>query len=91
MGTDTNFSKSGSSPGNVGNGFAPSGGSPGVGSFMSHSGSSPTSLVVPPSHSVIVLMPRSLTNPRVAPDGASLCASASPMWVVNLAPRSQQS
>jgi len=43
MGTDTNFSKSGSSPGNVGNGFAFSGGSPGVGSFMSHSGSSPTS------------------------------------------------
>ena len=47
MGTDTNFSKSGSSPGNVGNGFAFSGGSPGVGSFMSHSGSSPTSPRVP--------------------------------------------
>jgi hypothetical protein len=54
MGTDTNFSKSGSSPGSVGNGFAFSGGSPGVGSFMSHSGSSPTSSRVRPTSRVVL-------------------------------------
>ncbi len=36
MDTDTNFSKSGFSPDNVGNGFAFSGGSPGVGSFTGY-------------------------------------------------------
>ena len=43
MGPLSFMTHSGSSPGNVGNGFAFSGGGPGVGSFMSHSGSSPTS------------------------------------------------
>jgi hypothetical protein len=52
--------QSGSSPGNIGKGFAFSGGSPGLGSFMSHSGSSPTSPSVRPVSSVIVLMTRSL-------------------------------
>jgi hypothetical protein len=61
MGTDTNFSKSGSSPGNVGNGFAFSGGSPSVGSFMSHSGSSPTSPRVRPADSRAASVARSQT------------------------------
>jgi hypothetical protein len=52
--------QSGSSPGNIGKNFAFSGGSPGLGSFMSHSGSSPTSPSVRPALSVIFQMARSL-------------------------------
>lgn len=40
--SDTHFTCSGSSPGNVGDGFAFSGGSPGIGSCFSFSGNSPT-------------------------------------------------
>jgi hypothetical protein len=47
--SDTHFTCSGSSPGNVGKGFAFSGGSPGVGSGFSFSGNSPTSPSVYPS------------------------------------------
>jgi hypothetical protein len=40
--SDTYFTRSGSSPGNVGKGFVFSGGSPGVGLGFSFSGNSPT-------------------------------------------------
>jgi hypothetical protein len=50
---ETHFSKSGSSPGNVGNGFAFSGGSPGIGSGFSFSGNSPT---IPSSFSFLCVV-----------------------------------
>jgi hypothetical protein len=79
--SDTHFTSSGSSPGNVGGGFAFSGGSPGIGSGFSFSGNSPTNPLVLLSFSApsgVLLLTSSLVP---ASPGDAFCTSgSSPTW-----------